>query len=111
MKSEEEMANLHRLSNDYVPEAQVHRRCIWVPKLSNTLGQGALVGHLQSTQALAAEYAHADPVYVHKTAVRSRYRLADLGRILIDSITGRGYTRSILIIERSKEMAIAAGEV
>ncbi|CAF9930844.1 MAG: hypothetical protein HETSPECPRED_007726 [Heterodermia speciosa] len=50
MKTEEEMANLQRLSNDYVPEAQ-----------------GDLVGHLRSTQAIAAEYSLADPVYVHKT--------------------------------------------
>lgn len=71
MKSEEEMATLQRLSNDYVPEAQVHCRCTAVRKLSDTFEQGDFVGHLQSTQAITTEYARADPVYVHKTTVRS----------------------------------------
>ncbi|KAL8794738.1 MAG: hypothetical protein Q9195_002692 [Heterodermia aff. obscurata] len=67
MKTEEDMANLQRLSNDYVPEAQVHHPFDWVRELSDTFEQGDLVGHLQSTQAITAEYAQADPVYVHKT--------------------------------------------
>ena len=31
--------------------------------------QGPLVGELQSSQAITAQYAHADPVFVQKTAV------------------------------------------
>ena len=100
MKTEEEMANLQRLSNDYVPEAQVQHRCSCDRKLSDTFEQGDLVGHLRSTQAIAAEYSLADPVYVHKTTVRRRYRMVNLRDILIDLIIGRDYRRSILIIER-----------
>ncbi|KAL8743374.1 MAG: hypothetical protein Q9190_004254 [Brigantiaea leucoxantha] len=55
MASEEELANMQKLSNDYVPDVQ-----------------GPLVGQRQSSQALIAEYAQADPVYVHKTTALPR---------------------------------------
>lgn len=55
MATDEELANLQRLSNDYVPEVQ-----------------GDLVGQRQSTRAIIAEYAQADPIFVHKTAALPR---------------------------------------
>ncbi|KAI9660849.1 MAG: hypothetical protein M1829_006459 [Trizodia sp. TS-e1964] len=48
---QEEMARLQKLSNEFVPDVQ-----------------GALVGHRVSSEALVAEYAEADPVYIRKTA-------------------------------------------
>ncbi|KAK4697893.1 hypothetical protein P7C71_g256, partial [Lecanoromycetidae sp. Uapishka_2] len=51
MATEQELADLERLSNDYVPDVK-----------------GPLVGEQQSTRALVAEYAQADPIYIHKTA-------------------------------------------
>lgn len=61
MASEEELANLQRLSNDAVFDLEVNR-----------LGEKELiqlVGPRQSSRALTAEYAQADPIYIHKTAV------------------------------------------
>lgn len=55
MATDEELANLQRLSDDYVPDFQ-----------------GDLVGQRQSTRAIIAEYAQADPIYVHKTAALPR---------------------------------------
>ncbi|KAI4123970.1 MAG: hypothetical protein LQ347_005920 [Umbilicaria vellea] len=51
--SDEDMATLQKLSNDYEPEVE-----------------GPLVGHRQSSHAITTQYAQADPVYVRKTAVR-----------------------------------------
>ncbi|KAK3172527.1 hypothetical protein OEA41_005849, partial [Lepraria neglecta] len=57
MASEQELADMERMSSDYVPEIT-----------------GPFVGKQQSTQALVAEYAQADPIYVHKTkALPSKY--------------------------------------
>ncbi|KAL6713587.1 hypothetical protein ACLMJK_009052 [Lecanora helva] len=50
MPSEQELADMERMSNDYVPDVT-----------------GPLIGSQQSTSALTDEYAQADPVYVHKT--------------------------------------------
>lgn len=61
MASEQELADMERLSNDWRPDAP-----------------GPLVGRQQSTSALIAEYAQADPVYVNKTKalpqIYSHYR-------------------------------------
>ncbi|KAL2037943.1 hypothetical protein N7G274_009418 [Stereocaulon virgatum] len=57
MASEQELSDMERMSSDYVPEIT-----------------GPLVGEQSSTQALVAEYAQADPIYVHKTkALPSKY--------------------------------------
>ncbi|KAL8680608.1 MAG: hypothetical protein Q9186_003200 [Xanthomendoza sp. 1 TL-2023] len=48
--TEEEMAQYQRLSNDYVPDTE-----------------GPLISTRQPSQNITAEYAQADPVYVHKT--------------------------------------------
>ncbi|MCJ1459299.1 hypothetical protein MMC28_009676 [Mycoblastus sanguinarius] len=55
MASDQDLAELERRSNDYVPEYKA-----------------PLVGQRQSTQALVAEYAQADPVYIHKTTALPR---------------------------------------
>ncbi|ORY19742.1 peptidase C65 Otubain-domain-containing protein [Clohesyomyces aquaticus] len=51
MPSDEELANLQKLSNEYQPEVT-----------------GPLVGERQSSSAITTEYANADPVYRVKTA-------------------------------------------
>jgi ubiquitin thioesterase protein OTUB1 len=51
MPSDEELAHLQKLSNDYEPEAT-----------------GPLVGDRQSSSAITTEYANADPIYRIKTA-------------------------------------------
>ncbi|KAI9799306.1 MAG: hypothetical protein M1825_004799 [Sarcosagium campestre] len=55
LPSVEEFADLQRLSTDYKP-------CV----------EGPLVSVRQTTEALSAEYANADPVFVQKTAALSR---------------------------------------
>ncbi|KAF2467200.1 cysteine proteinase [Lindgomyces ingoldianus] len=51
MASDEELANLQKLSSEYQPEVT-----------------GPLVGERQSSSAIATEYANADPIYRVKTA-------------------------------------------
>ncbi|KAI9817682.1 MAG: hypothetical protein M1832_004576 [Thelocarpon impressellum] len=51
MPTEEELAQLQKLSDEFRPEVE-----------------GPLVGRLQSSDAITSEYAHADPVFVQKTA-------------------------------------------
>jgi ubiquitin thioesterase protein OTUB1 len=51
MPSDEELAQLQKLSNEFEPEAT-----------------GPLVGERQSSSAITTEYANADPVYRIKTA-------------------------------------------
>ena len=69
MKSEEELAELEKLSADYVPEQKVRS-----PPSSETgrLGQpkqGDLVGKRISSSLLTEEYARADIAYASKTKV------------------------------------------
>ncbi|KAI9716142.1 MAG: hypothetical protein M1812_005570 [Candelaria pacifica] len=52
LQSEEELANLQKLSNEYTADVE-----------------GPLVGKRQSTQAITTEYANADPAFVRKTSV------------------------------------------
>ncbi|KAF2273646.1 cysteine proteinase [Westerdykella ornata] len=55
MAHDDELAQMQRLSNDYVPE-----------------DTGPLVGERQSTTELTAEYANGDPIYRTKTAALPR---------------------------------------
>lgn len=71
MTSDDELAQLQKLSNEYQPEATVSSRprsACRVPLL--TAAQGPLVGPRQSTAAITTEYASGDPVYRAKTQVR-----------------------------------------
>ncbi|KAI9769368.1 MAG: hypothetical protein M1840_004070 [Geoglossum simile] len=52
LQTDEEIANLQKLSNEYEPEIE-----------------GPLVGKRQSSQAITAEYQNADEIFVRKTAV------------------------------------------
>lgn len=80
--SEEELAELQKLSNEYEPEATVRQVHFWdrgfrvaaaservVVTADHDLQQGPLVGQRQPSTAITTEYASADPVFQAKTAV------------------------------------------
>ena len=73
MASQQELADMERMSSDYIPETTVLTITYYqITSRLTTFGQGPFVGEQQSTQALVKEYAQADPIYVHKTKVCSK---------------------------------------
>ncbi|KAI9701722.1 MAG: hypothetical protein M1820_006350 [Bogoriella megaspora] len=73
--SEEDLAYLQKLSNEFEPEITVSLPTAPEPPCTRRVGaqssdlpiKGPLVGELQSSANITTEYASADPVYVKKT--------------------------------------------
>ena len=75
-QSEQDLAELQKLSNEYEPEVTVSEVKIETLKLpevhqsaDHDLHQGPLVGQREPSTAITTEYASADPVFQAKTAV------------------------------------------
>lgn len=67
MASNQELADMEKLSAGYVPDTKVRIECHMETYIN--IVQGPLVSELLSSQALAVEYAKADPAFASKTKV------------------------------------------
>jgi hypothetical protein len=73
MASAEQLAHLQKLSSEYEPEASVSLLPCTAPARADR-PQGPLVGERQSSAAITAQYASADPVFRAKTlALPTKY--------------------------------------